>query len=130
MSATLSGMSATLCGRCYHPMHWHKCGAGADLTGGPCPCRNDGPDCVQSHDDPEPEDPIAAAAWRDARSYEQSENVVAVLLAEIARLRRIEEAARCHGGCLCEYYPGYPRGSRHAPECDNDPDLRAALEAK
>jgi len=50
--------------------------------------------------------------------------------AEIARLRKIEEAARCHGGCLCEYYPGYPRGSRHAPECDNDPDLRAAQEAK
>ena len=34
----MTGMSSTLCGRCYHPMHWHKCGAGADLTGGPCPC--------------------------------------------------------------------------------------------
>ena len=31
----------TLCGKCSHPMHWHECGAGADLTAGPCKCRND-----------------------------------------------------------------------------------------
>jgi hypothetical protein len=34
-------VTQTLCGRCNHPMHWHECGAGADSTGGPCPCRND-----------------------------------------------------------------------------------------
>jgi hypothetical protein len=49
--------------------------------------------------------------------------------AELARLRRIEEAAREHGRCTCRYYPGYPRGERHAPECDHDPDLLVALTA-
>jgi hypothetical protein len=31
----------TFCGECGHPMHWHECGAGANLTAGPCRCRND-----------------------------------------------------------------------------------------
>ena len=31
----------TFCGRCGHPMHWHECGTGANLTSGPCRCRND-----------------------------------------------------------------------------------------
>lgn len=51
----------------------------------------------------------------------------APLEAEIARLRKIEDAAREHGVCTCEHYPGYPRGHRHAPQCDDDPTLRAAL---
>ena len=51
----------------------------------------------------------------------------AISKAELARLRKIEEAAREHGACTCEHYPGYPRGHRHAPQCDDDPILRAAL---
>jgi hypothetical protein len=35
------------------------------------------------------------------------------------------EAVDVHGVCGC--VPPYPRGGRHAPECDDDPDLRATI---
>jgi hypothetical protein len=44
------------------------------------------------------------------------------LLDELESLRAVAEAAEAHGVCTC-----YPRGDRHAPECNDDPDLRAAL---
>lgn len=46
--------------------------------------------------------------------------------AEIARLRA---AIGIHGRCWCVNIPGYPRGDRHAPGCDYDPELLAALDA-
>jgi hypothetical protein len=49
----------------------------------------------------------------------------AALLDEMESLRAVAEAAEAHGFCTC--YPCYPRSNRHAPECDDDPDLRAAL---
>lgn len=44
-----------------------------------------------------------------------------------ATIARLREAVNNHGQCSCRYTPGFPRGSRHASDCDYDPYLLAAL---
>jgi len=41
LGATPVTQNWTFCGGCGHPMHRHECGADANLTAGPCKCRND-----------------------------------------------------------------------------------------
>jgi hypothetical protein len=41
-------------------MHWRECGAGADLTAGPCRCRNDEPERYRAVLDPDPLDVTSA----------------------------------------------------------------------
>jgi hypothetical protein len=45
----------------------------------------------------------------------------------LAALDALVEAADAHGICVCQQIPGFPRGGRHAPVCDVDEDLRAAI---
>ncbi|MDA8355542.1 MAG: hypothetical protein M0Z95_04420 [Actinomycetota bacterium] len=91
---------------------------------------------VDIEDDHERSVGLSGLEWRDEGwvwaigpfclrgQLDAAEERLAEAEATIARLR---EAVGDHGQCTCHYTPGYPRGNRHAPGCDHDPDLLAAL---
>ena len=81
---------------------------------------------------PEADEKRLDAAWHDMlqqglnRAEQRELEALAELdeaKAEIARLRKIEEAARDHGLCTCRPFTN----GNHHDDCDADPALRAAL---